>query len=803
MFSDLKLTLRQLAKSPGFALVALLTLALGIGVNTSMFSVLNTLLLHQPPYPEPERLLRVFRTGSTVERGPHSAANFLDYRDQAKSFTHLDVYSRDALNFSEPGQPAQQLPCLYVSGNFFAQLGVNPALGRFITPEDDQPGHDKVVVLSDGTWRQRFAADPGIIGRTIRIDSEPMTVIGVMPAGFDDPLIWGRLAAWRPIAFNKEVRENRGGNWLGLIGRLQPGVTSDAAQAELNAINANLAAAHPGTNAQTHLTLVPFARSTQDNTTRQLSLFAMGLAACVLLIACANLANLLFARNVLRHREHAIRTALGASRSRLVRLSLTESLVLAAVGGAAGLLVAVWVNALLGAQLRIAGQNGFALAIDWRVAGFALAASLVAGAGFGLLPALLASRTDVNEALKQGTRGSTTGAHHRVRHTLIVVEVALALILLSGAGFFLRGLDRFLARDHGWSTVNLLTARLGLPEAKYPKDEAIVAFYDRLEARLRALPGVEQVALSRSLPYFGFEMGQRFIVEGRPLPPTGAEPGRDVNGVSPGYFATMGIVLKEGRDFTREDLQGPTRTIVSESMARHYWPGESAIGKRIAHPLSPTDWQEIIGVVRDISFASNLENAGSRPQTYRLLAREPDRGISIALRCAVPPESLADALRRAVADLDSEVSVNDLQPASRKVQENMSNYQLTGWMLTGFALLGLLLAVIGIYGVISGFVAQRRNEIGIRMALGAQVRDVLVLVMRQGLRLTLLGTALGLLGSWWIARFLLSFMKAMPAAEPVTAVAVALLLLAVAAFACWLPARRATKVDPMVALRTE
>lgn len=798
----MKFALRSLAKSRGFTAVALLTLALGIGLNTSMFSVLNTLLLHTPPYPEPERLVRVFRTGPTFQFGPHAPANFLDYRAQAKSFQYLDVYSRGSANFSAAGQPAEQLPCLYVTGTFFAQFGMAPALGRFISPEDDREGHGNVAVLSDATWRQRFGADPDIIGRTVRLDSEPITIIGVMPAGFDDPLVWGKLAVWRPLAFGKEARENRGGNWLSMIGRLQPGVTAEAAQAELGTLCANLAAAYPGTNARTGMTVMSFVRSMQDNTTRAMSLFAMGLAGCVLLIACANLANLLFARNVARHREHAIRTALGASRVQLVRQSLTESLVLAVLGGALGLLVAQWGNAFLGSQLLAINPDGPEIPIDWRVAGFAAAASLLSGTGFGLLPALFASRTDVNDALKQGARGST-GAHHRVRHGLIVAEVALALVLLSGAGFFLRGLDRFLHRDHGWNTVNLLTADLTLPEARYKDDDQLRAFYDRLEARLQTIPGVENVALARSLPYFGFQWGQRFIVEGAAPLPAGSEPGRDVNGVSPGYFASMGIMLKEGRDFTRDDLQGPMKTVISESMARQYWPGQSAVGKRIAHPLEPNNWQEIIGVVGNITFTSTLENAGTRPQTYRLLAREPDQGLSLVLRCAVSPESLVEPLRRAVAELDAEVPVNNLKPATRVVEQSLANYQLTGRLLGAFAVLGLLLALVGLYGVISGFVAQRTGEIGIRMALGAQVNDVLRLVLRQGLRLTLLGTALGLAGSWWIARFLQSALPAMPASEPVTAAAVAFLLLGAALFACWLPAKRATKVNPIDALRAE
>ena len=803
MLSDLRYSLRSLAKSPGFTAVALLTLALGIGVNTSMFSVLNTLLLHQPPYPEPDALVRVFRTTPSARYGPHSPANFLDYRDQNKSFRELAAFSGTNFNLAEPGQPAERMRGFRVSGDFFALIGVQPALGRFITRDEDRPGHDKVIVLSDTTWRQRFAADPAIIGRQLHLDSEVITVIGVMPPGFDDALVWGPTGGWRPLALPDDNRQNRGGNWLNMIGRLKPGITSASAHAEMSTLSTAFAAAYPTTNAQCDVNFVPFVRSTQDNVGRLLSLFAMGLAVCVLLIACANLANLLFARNVLRNREHAIRAALGASQGRLVRQSLTESLVLALGGGILGLLVAMWCNALLGSQLRVAGQHGLAFALDWRVAGFALVTAVLAAVGFGLLPALLVSRTDVNDALKQGSRGSTSGSHHRVRHGLIVIEVALALVLLSGAGFFLRGLDAFLNREHGWSSANLLTANLALPAAKYANDDALVAFYERLHDRLTALPGVEQVALSRTLPFYGFGWGQRFIVEGQPVPKPGSEPNRDVNGVSPGYFKAMGITLLEGRGFVAADLNGPVRTVISESMAAKLWPGQSSLGKRIAHPLEPDNWQEVIGVVRDIKFASNLDNTGGRFQTYRLLAREPDNEISFVLHCALPPETFVDAVRRAISELDPDMPVNDLRPAEQVIEENLSNFAVTGWMLSGFAALGLLLASVGLYGVISGFVTQRTNEIGIRMALGAQWRDVLRLVLGQGLRLTLLGTVIGLAGAWGVSRLLHSIIPALPPSEPLIAAAITLLLLATAFLACWIPARRATKVDPMVALRAE
>jgi putative ABC transport system permease protein len=799
---DLKFAFRQLLKNRGFTIIAVITLALGIGANTLMFGVLNSLLLHQPPYPETDSLVRVFRTGPTYRYAPHSPANFLDFQAQTKSFSELAAYGGTSVNLAEAGQPAVQLPGLRVSGNFFAALGVQPALGRFITAEDDRPGSAPVVVLSDPAWRQYFAADPTIVGRPVRLDGQSVTVLGVMPAGFDDRLVWGRVSVWCPLAFGNEDRQNRGGNFLSLIGRLRPGVTSAVALAEMQTIGAALAATYPETNAQTGINLVGFVRSTQDKTVRLLSLFAMGLAACVLLIACANLANLLFARNVLRHREHAIRAALGASRARLILQSLTESLLLALGGGGLGLLLTVWGNQILGTQLRLAGQDGIALALDWRVAGFAFGIAVLAAVGFGLVPALLASRTEVGDALKQGTRGSTSGAHQRLRHALIVSGVALAVVLLSGAGFFIRGLDRFASRDHGWRTTSLLTASLSLPGVKYENDTAIAAFYDRLLARLMALPGVEQAALARSLPFHGFGWGQRFVVEGQPLPKPGTEPMRDVNGVTPGYFDAMGIGLVAGRVFAATDLNGPVRTIISESMATRLWPGGSALGKRIAHPVDH-EWQEVIGVVRDVKFASNLESNGGAFQTYRLLAREPDNSISIVLRCTAPPGTLTEALRRTVAELDPELPVSGISPAVQVIEQNLSKYALTGWMLLGFALLGLLLAVVGIYGIIAGFVAQRTNEIGIRMALGAQMRDVLRLVLGQGLRLALLGCVIGLAGAWWVARLLQSIVPALPPSEPLMAAGIALLLLATALLASWLPARRAARVDPMVALRSE
>ncbi|WP_438483112.1 ABC transporter permease [Oleiharenicola lentus] len=798
--NDFRFALRSLLKTPAFTLIALITLALGIGANTSMFSVLNALLLHRPSYFEPDRLLRIYRTTPSSQLGPQSAANFIDFQAQAKTFSQLTAISKGLSNFAHAGQPAELVPGLLVSGNFFTTLGVQPLLGRALTPEDDRAGQEKVIVLSEPFWRQRFAANPEVIGQQVRIDGELVSVVGVMPAGVEDRLVWENVSTWRPLAFSDETLRDRGGHWLSVIGRLQPHATSVEAFAELSALAAEIARLHPQTNAQAGVNVAPFLRSMQDGKTRTLSLFAMSLAGCVLLIACVNLANLLFARNVIRAREHAIRAALGATRFRLIRQSLAESIVLAAVGGALGLLIATWGNAALGTHLMVADQP-MELKLDWRIIGFAVAAASFAAISFGLLPALLASRTDVNDALKQGTRGSTSATHHRLRHGLIVVEVALALVLLSGAGFFIRGLDRFFMRDHGWQPAGLLTANLRLPAAT--TEAELVSFYERLQPKLEALPGVEKVSLSRTLPFYGFGWGQRFIVEGQPALVAGSEPMRDVNLVAPTYFDTLGITLIDGRAFNSSDLTGPMRTVIGESMARKYWPNESAIGKRIAHPNRPTEWQEVIGVVRDLKFASSLENPGKRFQTYRLLTRETDNSLSIALRSELEPAALAATLRRTVAEASPEATINNIMPALQVVELNTANYTLIGWILTAFALLGLGLAAIGLYGVISGYVAQRTTEIGIRMALGAEIRDVLRLVLGQGLRLAALGIVLGLVGVWWVASLLSTLIPALPAAEPITALAVTGALLATASLACWLPARRAASINPITAMRAD
>jgi len=802
--ADLKFALRSLAKSPGFTAVALLTLALGIGVNTSMFSVLEALMF-RTPYPDDTRLVRIYRTSPQSRQWPHSAANFLDHRAQAQSFERIAANSWASYNLAEPGQPAEQLRGLNVTADFFPLLGVQPEAGRFFTSDEDAPGKNRVIVISHATWLQRFGGARDAIGRTLRIDGEPVTVIGVMPARFDHRLRWGRIDAWRPIALSDAARQDRGNNYLHEIARLKPGVTLAQAQAEMDALAARLAAAYPQNNAQNGLRLVPFARSGDDFGSR-LTWFVVGLAGFVLLIACANLANLQFARHASHAREQAIRAALGASRVRLMRGVLAESLVLALAGGALGLLVALWSNDAIGTRLMISDLSGLAIPLDWRALAFTFAASSATGLAFGALPAWFSSRADVNATLKQGGRGTTAGrATHRVRHALIVTEFGLALVLLAGAGFFLRGLDRFLQRDAGWRVDGLVTGHINLVGKNYSTADQRRAFHERLAERMATLPGVDRAALSTGMPTWGFGSSSNFLIEHQARPAGGSEPLATEAWITPGYFETLGLPLLQGRDFATTDrADTPDVVIINETMARTFWPGENPLGKRLGaiDPKRP-GWRVVVGIVRDAEVTGYFGADDTRFQAYRPLAQAPAAYLTVVMRTPLAPEAVALELRRAVAAIDPDQPVYQVDSVHREIDRALSGSRLAGAVLTGFALLGLLLAGVGIYGVIAQSVVERTNEIGVRLALGAQLHDVLALVLGHGLRLAVLGAAFGLAGAFGIARLLRAIAPGMPPAEPGTAASVTIGLLAVAALACWLPARRAAKIDPIVALRAE
>ncbi len=790
---DIRYAGRSLRRHPGFTTVAILTLAFGIGVNTSMFTALQSVLMRELPFPEPDRLVQVFRTSPHSQRWPHSPANFLDQRRENDVFEFMAATHSRPFNLAEPGQPPERVRGLQVTSDFFPMLGVPPALGRAFTADEDRPGADTVAMLDHTFWQRRFAGDPGIVGRTLRLDGETVTIIGVMPPTFGDQAAFGHVDVWRPMAFSEELRRNRGGNFLQAFARLKPGVSLVQAQAAMDALAARQARTHPDNNTGIGLRL-SLLRDAMDPRGKLALALTMMLAGFVLLIACANLANLQFARTARRTHELAIRSALGAPRVRLLRQLLMESLLIAVLGGLLGLVLAHWGNAALSHFITHDGKPALTLKLNLLVLGFAFGASMISGLAFGLMPAWLASRTNALAATRSGSRGiGGDRPRRRLQHALIVAEVALTLVLLSGAGLVGRGLHRFAAQDPGWTVDNLTIGTLNLPDGKYGQADAQRTFAEHLAAKLSATPGAEQVALAWSLPVREFNTAGGFDIADRTPPAPGQEPLWFLNAVSPGYFATLDMRLLAGRPFNAADTAGqPGVVIINETMARTWWPDTSPIGLRAGG-------MEIIGVVNDVGFATDPSAPATRFQAYRPLAQEPRNHLAVAIRGSVT----AETLRRAVAELDPDLPVINPGSAADEVGRAMGNLTAVGWLLGAFATLGLLLACLGIYGVIAGFVAHRTAEIGIRVALGAQRRDVLGLVVGRGMRLTLLGIAAGALGALALARAIGGFLPGLGVTDPWTIGLLATLLLAVATLASWLPARRATNVDPIAALRSE
>jgi putative ABC transport system permease protein len=808
MFQDLRIGLRMLLKDKGFTVVAALTLALGIGANTAMFSVLNTYLFRSLPYPNSDRLVRVFRTSIHSQSWPHSPGNFFDQREKNNVFEKMVAYTFNSPSLAEPGAPAERLQAIVATADFFPALGVQPALGRVFTPEDhvtsERVGAGPVVVISDRFWMKRYGGDPNVLGRTLRLDGQEVKIIGVMPPGFDHPMLWGAVDVWRPLAFNADGQRSRESNWLRAFARLKPGVPIAQADQSMKALAAAITK-ETSQNQNESLRLEPLYLSMSSEINRKVMWFTFGLAGFVLLIGCANLANLQLARTAARAREFAVRAALGAGRIRLLRQSLIESLIISLVGGALSLLLAMWGVGFISRRL-FSELPGAKVTLDFRVFGFALLCSVLTGLIFGTVPAWLASRADVNQALRENVRGSSTGrSHQRLRSALIVGEVAFALILLTGAGLFLRGLQRFANLDPGWRVDGLVTAQISLPRAKYTNADQRRAFHQRLEERLAALPGVERVALSSSQPVFGFNSSGGVLIEGQPEPAPGQYPEVFQEPVSLGYFDTFGIRLLSGRAFTSADAAGrPEVVIINETMARRFWPNESPIGKRIGSPYSTNrNWREVVGVVNDVGFPASLGEPYTRLQSFRPLAQSPVEFVVISLRASASPEALTNVLRAAVAELDPTLPAHQIRTTRRMVEQSLGSVSLLGSLLGAFAALGLALAAIGIYGVISYSVVQRTGEIGIRMALGAQTRDVLRLILGKGARLILLGALFGFGGAYAVARFLASAIPTLPTRDPAAMAGIMLALVVVALAACYLPARRATKVDPMDALRHE
>lgn len=803
MLQDLRYALRRLAREPGFVLVALLTLALGIGANTTMFSFINALMFRRLPYPEPERIVQVYATLPEFASANLAPGNFADARAQNTVFAAMAAYSRSSCNLAEPGQPADQAGACFVDAGFFSILGLRPALGRGFTPTDDQPGHNDVIVLSHSFWIRRFGRDPAVLGRTLRQDGRNVTIVGVMPPAAEDNLLWGQIDLWRPQGRSAEVEQIRNNGWLQCLARLKPGVSIAQAQAELNALAARLAKAYPDTNERLGFRVASFEGQRRDDQTALWVI--MGLAFAVLLIACANLTNLQLVRAARRGSEHTLRLALGATRWRILRLLLTESLLVSLAGGALGVLLALWGSEFFSRHLTLGGgETGLPLPIDAQVLGFSLLATVTTGLAFGLAPALMVWRHDINAHLKLGAFHQTgPAARHRLRDGLIVAQLALALVLLASVAFFARGVQRLTQLDLGGNPDRLLMGMCVLPQERYPQAQA-VAFQDRLLERAAALPGVSHAAIARHLPFFDGSMTY-LAVEGQASAPGGVPRSVLHNSVTPDFVATFGMRLLQGRTFTAADRAGaPDVVIVNETMARQLWPGENPLGRRVgsgdpAHP----DWWEVVGVVNDTHFALSIAPPPSTFQCYRPIAQTGGNWITLALRTAADDPALGHALREVVREIDPDIAVHHLNTVSAVIARDASNYSTTNTLLAAFALLGLLLAAMGLYGVTANLVVQRTREIGVRIALGAQVRDVLTLVLRTGVRLVALGTALGLVGVYVAQRLLAAFLPVSLAADGPLLAGTIVLLAGTTLLAAWLPARRAARTDPLIALRAE
>jgi putative ABC transport system permease protein len=813
--SAIALAVRTLVKTPAYTAIALVTLALGIGVNTSMYTLMDVLLFRAAPFPEPDRLVVVNGTSPQGQRESFAAAEIDEMRAQAagtgtgasapplESLTTIAFWNNTLV---EPGKPAERFQAVDASVDFFATFRVQPMLGRAFTAEEGVPGKNRVALLAYDLWQSRFGSDPDVVGRTLRLNSEPVTVIGVMPKSFAYPLYFGKVDLWRPITVARHMVEDRNVRFFVPIGRLRQGATPGELEARLGPLAARWAQDYPKDSAGRGFSVMLLHKAAMDSTGNMIVWLLMGLAGSVLLIACANLANLQLARAAANAKDLAIRSALGASRGRLVAHQLTECLVLAFAGGVGGVLVAAWVNGVLGRAIRIGDAGSLPLPIDAPVLAAAFAASAISAVAFGLLPAWMASRADVVSTLKQQARGSTAGRGQRLaRHGLVVAEVALALALLAVAGVMVRGFGAMLRKDAGWDTGRVLIANIHLPEQSiYDTEDKRRLAIEKLERRLAEIPGAEQTGMCTTPPLFGYSRNAPIQVDGQTSEDPIHQPTAGYIMVDPGFFATMGIPLREGRLFAADlRADSPPVVVVGESLARKFWPNESAVGKRIADRQdNRVVWREIVGVVRDISFPLNMANPETVLQVYKPLVHEPWGYLQLLVR-GPSPGMFKNEVRKVVSDVDPDVAVQEMYTVPEANERFQHNIVVVNNTLVGFALLGLLLAAVGLYGVISNLVSQRTSELGIRLALGATRGDVLGLVLATGVKLTLVGLVSGAGLAYGLIRMLGSEMPRMAESDPKTLAAVVAVLAGVAVFASYWPARRATKVDPLVALRAE
>ena len=801
---DLTYALRRLLKSPVFTIVAVLTLALGIGANSAIFSVVYGVLLKPLPFADPGRLVGIYHV-SEGHRATMSGPNFVDVRNLSKTLVDAAAISRSRVILTGRGEPVR-LDGAEVSTSFFDVLGVAPVLGRTFRSDEGQPSHPKVVVLGFGLWQQRFGGSPKVIGQAIMLNGVSTEVIGVMPREFAYPA--GRVL-WIPIEETEDfTRSQRGAWYLSVIGRAKPSIPIEQVTAEVQTIGKQLARQYPDDNAGLDFTAIPLHEAMVGDV-RNAVFVLFGAVAFVLLIACTNVANLLLARAATREGEMAVRSALGAGRWRLIRQLLTESVILGVLGGAFGLLFAIWGLDWL-VSLKPEGIPRLSdVRLDPMVILFTMSLSILTGLVFGVVPALQATATSLAGTLKEAGRGPlTTRGGARLRGALVVGEMALAVMLLAGAGLFIRSFVKLASVDPGFHAAKALTFELSLPDLRYEKETQQITFFDQLVPRLRAIPGVQKVAAVQSLPLSGSTFVITFEIGGRPPLPPSQQPAMQIRVATPDYFDTIGIPLKRGRVFTEDDRPGaPSVVLITESAARQYFPGEDPIGKTITLGWkkgkdSPRAGGEVVGIVGDVKEAG-LDEA-EPPQLYMPYRQWPLQSMSVILQTAVPPASVADPSRRAVYATDPNMPVANIRTLQEIIARSISQPHFYTVLLSLFAAVALVLAAIGIFGVLSYAVAQRTREIGIRMALGAQARSVRALVVRQAMALALVGVGVGTALALWLSNSLVSKMLFNTSPHDTgTYVAVGGVLALVALLASYLPARRATRVDPIVALRND
>jgi putative ABC transport system permease protein len=797
---DLHYALRRLTKNPGFTAVAVLTLALGIGANSAIFSVVNAVLLRPLPYPESDRLVGMFQVWKG-ERAVMSPANFLDLRKQARTLEDAAAMDSTEVTITGVGDPIR-VEGTEASASFFDVLRVRPLIGRTFAGDENEPGKDKVVVLSYGLWQQRFGGRADVVGSTVAMDGEPRTIIGVMPRGFSYP---SEQQLWIPIEYTDRIRSARGAWYLRVIARLKPGVLAEQSATEIATLGKALEKQYPRENTDVGFTTFPLHEALVGDL-RPALLVLLGAVGFVLLIACANVANLLLARAVARETELAVRSAMGAGRSRLMRQLLTESLVLGIAGGLAGLLFAAWGSDVLVSLQPDGIPRLNEVGIDRDVMLFTMAVSLLTSLVFGAIPALQMTRGSLATSLKEGGRGNLSArGSARTRAALVVAEMALAVMLLAGAGLLIKSFGRLQAVDPGFRPEETLSFELSVPSTVYRDDPQIVAFYERVVDRVRHLPGVHSAGAVMALPLSGTRYNISFKVLGRPPAAPGQEPSMEVRVATPDYFRTLGVPLKRGRLFTEADsLNAPWVAVLSESAVQKYFPNEDPIGKQIEMgwgkgPGTRRAGGEVIGIVGDVKELGLDEEFPA--EIYLPMRQWTVRGMTIVARTAVPPLSLADEIKQAVNEIDANLPVSNVQTVEQLVAQSIAQPRFYMLLLAAFASVALVLAAIGIFGVMSYTVSQRTREIGIRMALGAHGGSVVSMVVRQAMLLAVVGLALGLVAGLALSRTMTTLLFELSPTDPLTFGTVAMVLALVAFFASYLPARRAASVDPMIALR--